>query len=133
MPWSSRCKFYIWNPMANGFNLLQVYVNIRLYHQCWISVAEAQMSLLTKCPQQQGAMRDSCSWNANSPKLKIFQVLFHTFVVSQLLTAIYHHLSRSDLKRRSPKEQIKISVNQSITVFQPKLKPQPVLLEKCLI
>ena len=47
--------------MANGFNLLQVYVNIRLYHQCWISVAEAQMSLLTKCPQQQGAMGDSCS------------------------------------------------------------------------
>ena len=109
-------------------------MNIHLCHQYRISVAEAQISLLTKCPQQQGAMRDvAVHENANPPKLKIFQVLFHTFVVSQLLTAIYHHLSRSDLKRRSPKEQVKISVNQSITEFQPKLKPQPASLEKCLI
>ena len=28
-----------------------------------------------------------------------------TLVDSQLLSAIYHHLSRSDLKRRSPKKQ----------------------------
>ena len=63
-------------------------------------------------PDTRGDERCSCSGNVNPPKLKLFQVLFHTFVVSQLLTAIYHHLSRSDLKRRSPKEQVKISVNR---------------------
>ena len=36
------------------------YVNIALRHQYGISVAESQMFLHTKCPQQQRARRNGC-------------------------------------------------------------------------